>query len=414
MLLRRDMRDRDIKFYTIPYQNSASHNSTFASQHPIFIFPGISGNKIETLKLGEFLNDLNEGKRLVNIYTGNYPNLNNEAKSIADILSEAPSKRFHFLLVGYSYGCTMAVLVAQHLQALGHIPHLVLIDSPAPAVMKNYFTSSKDGLSATEDIVAVMQYVAKLSSLETVTFDNAAVQKIAHEAFIKRVDSISKYILDHQNKRNAKNAATFKQHQDSIKQKLQNLLTLEPDVQTRLSKINLLLTDKTAKKFNSTNGGWDTFAEEIHLIPTDKHNLSNKEHTQLLVDETSCATIAKLIHEIFIEDVLLKEMNIFLADYSASHKDTSIDYDRILNKLKKQLSEKGLLISFREKMNMEGLDGVTHKSPESLKTISLRASQKVERQHFGLFCNDIPNKPAETDSPKENKTKPSEQAKPFS
>lgn len=392
---------KDIKFHTIHFQKPISQkepasentnkNDTAATQHPIFIFPGISGNKIETLKLGENLCELNEGKRLINIYLG-YSSLSliEEAKLIADKLSEAPSKRFHFLLVGYSYGCIMTVLVAQYLHAAGHIPHLVLIDSPAPQVMKNYFTSASDAQAVTEDLISVMQYVAKLSLLEDVKFEKTTIEKIASEDFIKRVDTISKFILDHQSKRNGKNAATFKQYQESIKKRLQNILNLGPENQTRLEKINLLMTDKTAKKYHTVNGGWQHYAEEVHLIPTDKEDLV-KEHTQLLADEKTCAAIAKLIHEIFIEDVLLKEMNIFLTDYSASHKDTNIDYARILNKLKKQLSEMGQLISLREEMNIEELNNtndVSQKTLDGLNTASIK-ERSMGSKNFGLFCNNL-------------------------
>lgn len=281
---------------------------TIQDQSPLFIFPGILGNKSELKNLVEHLHKRITGGREIYVY--NDPRLGTEecnliaefsleeqAKLAFNEMPTLPFTPFTFFIIGNSYGCLVAAQFANLLQQSGHNTHLFLIDGPSPLVAKEYLF--RHPISATIDLTFILNYAAQLSALKKRQFLQEEIKLIAGKPFAKKFEFIFQSIINFQTETKDENLIQFDRFGRVVKQNLINFYA-ENKISSHLPKIHLLLTNETIAKygFSSAYCGWDAHAKEVHLIKN--ADLANQTHVLLLSERNSnCDKIAKIILEVF-------------------------------------------------------------------------------------------------------------------
>lgn len=337
-------------FYAIP--------ATHQEQPPIFIISGILGHSIEAQYLAQLLHNIFKSKRTIYVWhdprllsspsqTNKQPSntLEEQAELIASELPAFPFQPFPILLVGYSYGCSLAVETALYLKKYNHDPHLVLIDGTSPEISQQYFLLKK--ISATLDLIKIINYAALLSNLKPCSFNDEEVKTLSENFFSDRIDLIVKNVMraNRPATKYADNINCFNLYVEIARQNLYSLYHYKNKLNSitdSLNKINLIITNETIQKYSDLYGGWQPYAKSTALVTNDV--LSQGNHTDLLAGKT-CEEIAKIIHENFTqevtkENVFTTELNFFLQQYKKNNPDVDVSciLTNILNDQKKELS----------------------------------------------------------------------------
>ena len=153
---------------------------------PIFFIPGIlgSGDELRFLawRLYTQSNEEREififdDERLLDASAPSELNLNEQVDSIAnEIKSMMPKPSnftrcntpspFPFFIIGYSYGCTLATLVAQQLEAQGEKPYVYLIDGVSPTGFQRYIDDQNNIISFTQDLILMANSATNLTGIK--------------------------------------------------------------------------------------------------------------------------------------------------------------------------------------------------------------------------------------------------------
>lgn len=314
--------------------------SVVQDQPPIFLIPGILGNLSEFKNLISSLYKLNEGKNAIFAYQdtelsafSNDSTIESISTSIAEeMIQSIPGfKPFPFYIVGYSYGCVIAVYIAQLLKNAGHDPHVILIDGPSPQASKNYFSLEKNS-NAKKDLIAIVNYAAEISLLKPVVFNDKTISELPINSFDACFDAIIKIILSQQDVSTETSLNAFNCFVQGAKQKLKDLIFNEHKILTMLEKIHLILTEETQAKYRTTTmGGWEDFAKEVINITSD--DMSKQSHQVLLTEHEknhnrNCEKIAEMIYQIFSnmikkEWLFMNELLWWLSIYSKHNPEVS-------------------------------------------------------------------------------------------
>lgn len=264
---------------------------------PVFIFPGVLQNVSECVGVVEGLRAKGHNRTMYVwtdplLTTPGFVNntqsdtLLGQAKSIAEILLE--KYQFHgstpHLLVGMSYGCSVAALVAEILQQKGLDPRLLLIDGPTPECSKEYFSYTSDKL--TNDLLNIVEYAARLSLKEIKSNETLSHFLVVDDARIKNLQSASpqdiitkaaQIIID--DYPNSFNPIFFK-YIALAKRNVNNHITA-PDITltSKFDHIVTLTTIESENKYKDANGGWGKYGE---IFPINNPALRQQKHTDLL------------------------------------------------------------------------------------------------------------------------------------
>jgi len=265
-------------------------------QVPIFLIPGILGNAAEYRDLIETLRDLGDYRDIYiwcnpqiigNLEGANYDqsSLQKQALLIAKSMRKISvhySSASPYLIAGYSYGCSLAALVADELKKNNADDvELYLIDGPSPDCAKKYFLTPS--LSLTTDLASVVKYAASLSAenihfkeeniILTPEYLNSLVSLTPAECIDKLAEFIIKNCL----------YIDIEQFQHNIKIAKQDIYNIinSPDhlFESKFHKIISLITNQTAAKYGEF-GGWKKHAEELYFV--DDPLLINQDHRAIL------------------------------------------------------------------------------------------------------------------------------------
>lgn len=278
------------------------------SQVPLFLIPGITGVGSEFQSLIARLRKAGD-KRPIYVYYDpsiapdpkgrpykENSTLVEQAKLMAETMKDRlPLGPTPYVMIAYSYGCSLAALAAQQLNAEGQVVKLFLIDGPSPECSRDYF--SQPSPSVTTDLINIVKYVAKLSIREAVdeTFEfklDLDFNQLVTKSPLDCMETVAQEIL--------RNHGSILDHEFFIKSLnvaklgINNLITSKIESPShKIEKAYALITQQTAKKYNSTHLGWEKYAETLSLI-VDK-DLNLQEHTELLNDNGGADRLATKI-----------------------------------------------------------------------------------------------------------------------
>lgn len=285
--------------------------------NPIFLIPGIVGRAQEMTELATSLNTINHGKRPLYIHhdprlTGDFDpeenihksfTLARHAKMIAkEMLNKRQRNGMPFLIVGYSYGCILAVEIARYLRTKGLDACVYLIDGPSADCSSRYLNSNS--AYAVSDLIRILNYTANIAELSGINKDNGQlINELTSKPFADKFENIIQLILDNNN--TVTNSETdpkeiFKELANIVKTSLENIMTIQPPAKQSLTQLNAIFTENTAKKYNSETGGWDKYAKQLKLEQTGE--LRDKDHTELL-NVSNAKQLANTINRAFKNEI---------------------------------------------------------------------------------------------------------------
>jgi thioesterase domain-containing protein len=363
---------------------------------PIFVFPGVLGNKSELKNLANNLSQISQGKYKIYVYEDprllqkKDTNLFNPdftfidvAKFIIQEMSLESFERFP-RFVGHSFGCIMVNQVAQLLQLAGYHPRLFLIDSLSLTASNEYFNNNP--ISSTRDFIAILNYAAQLSLLKPIVLEKNKIETLTKYNFDNRFDQIAKSLIYIQTFLNEEDLGQFKKYFDVAKQNLKNIYRTN-EILVSLDKINLFLTHETTAKHSSQFGGWENYAREINLIKDE--TLENQSHMSLLTDiNFNAAKLAELIINTFNQELTEEEKFYREVVFNLTQYQNNPSAERLQSAV--ESSEQNSNISPLSDASMDDVTEATNDITEPIKNpnhLNDNKNKKVSKgkQQFGLF-----------------------------
>src|SRR3990167_10673156 len=185
---------------------------TSPKQIPVFMIPGIVGWGVELSGLALEILNQTQSERPIFIYQDSrleskhhaeqyHQDLLSHAKSIGKgiIAHLPPELPIPCLIVGFSYGCTLAALTADYLKTQGKDPRLFLIDGPSPDCSQKYFSAPSTNLI--NDLIDIVNYAAKLANLKAAVYLENEIEILKNSDFniVNTIDTIEKKVLSDNN-----------------------------------------------------------------------------------------------------------------------------------------------------------------------------------------------------------------------
>jgi thioesterase domain-containing protein len=298
-------------FYAVPTLDMPK----VLSQAPIFLFPDVFGNGTSTIFLGQqFLEQAKQVKAERCVYAFHDERLTGqEAISphekrlqamVDELNSMAEYTPYPFILVGHSFGCSSVIQMALGLKALGHNPHVVLLDSVAPHLMQAYLKSQHLRLS--QDILNHLNYAAIASKLAPLNVSMETLKARVALPFQEQLQALKQEILD----ANIHHAgALFDKFNLDTSIMEQNLLSLSsmgvPDETQKLENINVFISQETLNRYgHNGSAAWEAYAKKVNYI--DRPDLVYA-HTEILAKKNSAA-LATAISEVINREINIVEI----------------------------------------------------------------------------------------------------------
>lgn len=318
-----------------------------ADQPTVLIFPGIHEHNLEVKYLAEALSQYTKDKRNICTWHGwdeAIPlSFTDKVKFISDLMPRdlLPYEPYPIWLVGYSFGCTTAYNLALELKEKGFDPHLIFIDGVSPQLSQQYFESNS--LSKIDDVLLLINYAANFTGLEPFTPNSIEKMKLQNLSLPNLIDTIIQCVINLNENVDLSNLKNFNRCVAIVKSNLMSLI--EPQPLGKISKINLLMTEETIKKYeqlslDASKGGWEQLSESVSCF-TDYFKdlegykqflpkLSSSKHTDLMKEDQSGA-LSAMINKVLTTEVpkdlvLMLMLTHKLTTYSQQNPDVSKEY----------------------------------------------------------------------------------------
>ena len=269
-----------------------------SNQLPIILVPGAFSNYEDMLLFATALHNASDGTRPIFIYVDErnlkpestdfkHDSTLSEAKLLANDISDLLQGTTNpCMIIGYSYGSTLAGMAAPLLQDKFET-HLFLLDGASPDVMRKHLSQKAKPIP---DLIALVKYAAKLSGFSATIDENRALDDLLNKPLARRLQILQD---------------TISQNADATSEQLDRFYKLNVILQEHLTnllipyssyasnnKINAtaLITQKTKNKFDSTSAGWESeftdlkYIKETALIESEHQSLLNEENSVLLAE----------------------------------------------------------------------------------------------------------------------------------
>jgi hypothetical protein len=315
-----------MSFELLPESAEDNQNSCLVEGPPVFLLPGILGNREEMLAYGLALNkQFRQMKSYRKIYIYDEPiaeeventtdkthkmSFHAHADAVAkEIAKIQPDRQTPIHLAGYSFGTNLGDEVASNLTALGYeTTHLVAIDNPSLALVKARIAADSKDYQA--EMVSIVNYAAKLSIELIDNIDppyltlNTQLQQIFRFNKVEgRMEYLEKHFTDQQKNLGISDEAInlFKIYVGIAKRNLLNLSLAKDTQNTRLHHIHYLFTNATALKYGASpadiksfTGGWDKRAKLAtnQVTDTNAADIRQKSHMEILTASSAEAIAA--------------------------------------------------------------------------------------------------------------------------
>lgn len=314
---------------------------------PIFIFPGILGNDGEVKSLATFLHEISDDKErlivahraetVLDVENTEVVSLNSEIPKFTNEAKNIVSKSFPLILIGYSYGCTQAVLAGLQLKNEGYDPHIVLIDGVAPDLSKPYY--QRRSTNALDDVVKILNYAATSASLKEISISPHQYASLKESSLEEQFTQVKKMILNHNKSADQDLRDIFINYYNTAKARLKVLIFQQyPAPTSKLDTMNLLILNNTMNKYQTQTGGWDKYCNNLNVINAtaiqkkyeklannkDYLNFFDREHTEIL-KENNCPPLGTIINDILeeeidVNDLIYKAVTFYLHMFVKSNK----------------------------------------------------------------------------------------------
>jgi thioesterase domain-containing protein len=335
------------------FKNEKIPSSSKPEQAPIFIFPGILGNGFEVNALAQELAELYPSRPIYIYYEpqnkivdgplGDQPTLGTKIEEIAKEMQElfTADQEYHicpFIIVGYSFGATLAALTAKYLKQQGEDALVYLIDGIAPDYSKTFFNDKSKTNAVTSNFVDIINYAVKLSLGQNVmlTYDKLELDDLSKQDIISRIDNLSNLVLNTQQNNifDAEQITAFKIYVERIKRNIQDLLLYTNDITTgSLLIIKTLFTQNTLSLYSSLKndlsagmaphdpfGGWAPYATTIE----NDSSLADQTHLDLLMQENAeriALSIDQFIDQYMLQIIVRRQVQLTIEQIQIENKD---------------------------------------------------------------------------------------------
>ena len=295
----------------LSYRGAIAHSPANANDIPIIIVPGVFLNYEDVLLLASALHYASDGRRpiFVDVDPRNlnsagtdfqgYKSTQQQAEQLADEIDQRLLKGTTqpCIIVGYSYGATLAGMTAPLLQDKFDT-HLILIDGASPESVRKHLSQNAKPIP---DLINIVNYAAKLSGLTVKINENEEVLNVL----------LNKTLAARLNLLKASISQMAKKHGEAV-EKVDNFFKLMAIAEGHL--INLLtpnlhnpcinsvsstalVTKKSIDKFNDRWAGWKTTYTDLTLL--DDSALFASDHQDLL-NETNSILLANTIQSYIV------------------------------------------------------------------------------------------------------------------
>jgi len=194
-------------------------------------------------------------------------------------------------------------------------PVTIVLDEPDFATIARYASEKEFDKKFIEDLIAIANYVANLSSLKSL---NEIKVKPLESFIVNGVEQITIFFNDVIHKAKLSNAITddtlrnlFIQYLQTVKNKLIGVVKTGANAapQEKLDNIHVLFTNNTARKFDGKDasasnytGGWESHSKRVtNLDPNGM--LQDQDHMNLIKGENAVIIAQQ------IKDIVKKELN---------------------------------------------------------------------------------------------------------
>src|SRR3990167_4743132 len=277
-----------------------SPQTVSAGLPPIFLIPGIAGNPRELRHLADALQK-DQPQRPIFLFqdprfTDDPANAWSFARLCATIEQEMCDRHPNgpYFIVGYSLGARLAAEVAQQLKLKGREVAPYLIDAPAPQLAKAYLRPGNT--LATQDLVAMINYVSSLCGHDPMSVPTDELSQISHYEIPDQVHILATRLLTNPSLQHP----LVDTYLRIVSENIENLRTTDmwpcPKPSGKLDQLAIAVTKPTCEKYGCNIAeSWRTYAKLEQL------NCSYSEHTHSsIIDEANANKLATLINQAFV------------------------------------------------------------------------------------------------------------------
>jgi hypothetical protein len=308
---------------------SEKKNLISPSNVPLFFIPGIFGrgefeHVIKNLRKENEIRDFFvffHSSHIEGLLDEKASSLSEYADAIAQNLKEHLPPLSPVILFGYSFGGTLAALVAEKL-ALEKIPVFpYIMDGLTPELAMKHF--SDDPTSLDVDFIRIIRSAAVHAAkspiyreeLKKISFDKETLpQPCMHLPPQAYLEKIKIHLLDNHIKKGELNFAVFEKDLNNATTAIQLMAEYETlEETTQLDQIFLFTTKQTVEKYPAIQKEWKNRAIKLRLV--ENSCLQNLDHLDLLSPTASPLVAASIQH--FMSHVITPEQMLKHHIYSA-------------------------------------------------------------------------------------------------
>jgi len=295
------------------------------NQLPLFLLPDISGNCTSLYRLALQLKE----KMNTQIYVWHDPDPSSTPKTLEEYAAQIKQEIIKILpsgpyrLSGYSYGASVASVVAQQLNTANQEVSLCIIDMPSIPVSKEYLQPHNP--YATKDLVAIFNYAANLASSESKTM-GATLEEVNLDELSK--DSVANQISGIKDNLMLMNSTSTQAFQnkftlcaETMTQNLSRLVEYKAEAPTKpLYKIGVIASEEACHKHAATNSSlidsWQPYTDNL------QHETLAATHLSLVAEHSNA--VAEKMFNYFKNDFQKEDLYAMSAINSGANIDSLI------------------------------------------------------------------------------------------